>query len=128
MSRRSIWAMCLTDIGAAISFNDQPLKDQYQFVCPNPSLGIWSAWTGWLSPKHPRSDCLSLLGLEDLATESKYQSMARLDDVAIIEPRILKHLKHSAQTVHRGQSRLLACARADLGRAIHGRSTEQRFQ
>ena len=46
----------------------------------------------------------------------------RLDDVAIIEPRILKALsEHSAQDLfYRGQGMRIPLARADYGRAIHG--------
>ena len=118
----SIWEanMCLTDIGAAISFNDQPMPKRLGInrFAPTYPLGIWPCKDGWLgvtvlNPSQWTAFC-QLLGLDDLATESKYQSsMARLDDVAIIEPRILKALsEHSAQDLfYRGQSMRIPLAR-----------------
>lgn len=118
----SIWEanMCLTDIGAAISFNDQPMPKRLGInrFAPTYPLGIWPCKDGWLgvtvlNPSQWTAFC-QLLGLDDLATESKYQSsMARLDDVAIIEPRILKALsEQSAQDLfYRGQGMRIPLAR-----------------
>ena len=118
----SIWEanMCLTDIGAAISFNDQPMPKRLGInrFAPTYPLGIWPCKDGWLgvtvlNPSQWTAFC-QLLGLDDLAMESKYQSsMARLDDVAIIEPRILKALsEHSAKDLfYRGQGMRIPLAR-----------------
>jgi len=118
----SIWEanMCLTDIGAAMSFNDQPMPKRLGInrFAPTYPLGIWPCKDGWLgvtvlNPSQWVAFC-QLLGLDDLAMESKYQSsMTRLDDVAIIEPRILKALsEHSAQDLfYRGQGMRIPLAR-----------------
>ena len=118
----SIWEanMCLTDIGAAISFNDQPMPKRLGInrFAPTYPLGIWPCKDGWLgvtvlNPSQWTAFC-QLLGLDDLAMESKYQSsMARLDDVAIIEPRILEALsEHSAKDLfYRGQGMRIPLAR-----------------
>ena len=118
----SIWEanMCLTDIGAAMSFNDQPMPKRLGInrFAPTYPLGIWPCKDGWLgvtvlNPSQWVAFC-QLLGLDDLAMEPKYQSsMTRLDDVAIIEPRILKALsEHSAQDLfYRGQGMRIPLAR-----------------
>ena len=91
--------MCLTEIGAAMSFNQEPLPQRMGInrFAPTYPLGIWPCKDGWLGVTvlNPAQwfAFWELLGLDDLATEPKYQnSMDRLDDVDILEPRFLKAL------------------------------------
>ena len=112
--------MCLTEIGAAMSFNKEPLPQRMGInrFAPTYPLGIWPCKDGWLgvtvlNPAQWFAFC-ELLGLDDLATEPKYQnSMARLDDVDILEPRFLQALsKYSAEELfYRGQGMRIPLAR-----------------
>ena len=112
--------MCLTEIGAAMSFNQEPLPQRMGInrFAPTYPLGIWPCKDGWLgvtvlNPAQWFAFC-ELLGLDDLATEPKYQnSMARLDDVDILEPRFLQALsKYSAEELfYRGQGMRIPLAR-----------------
>ena len=89
----SIWEanMCLTDIGAAMSFNQEPLPQRMGInrFAPTYPLGIWPCKDGWLgvtvlNPAQWFAFC-ELLGLDDFAAEPKYQnSMARLEDVELL--------------------------------------------
>ena len=118
----SIWEanMCLTDIGAAMSFNQEPLPQRMGInrFAPTYPLGIWPCKDGWLgvtvlNPAQWFAFC-ELLGLDDFASEPKYQhSMARLEDVEILEPRILEALsQHSAEDLfYRGQGMRIPLAR-----------------
>tara|TARA_B100000768_G_scaffold122735_1_gene113540 strand:- start:1764 stop:4184 length:2421 start_codon:yes stop_codon:yes gene_type:complete len=112
--------MCLTEIGAAMSFNQQPLPQRMGInrFAPTYPLGIWPCKDGWLgvtvlNPAQWLAFC-ELLGLDDLAAEPKYQnSMARLDDVDILEPRFLQALsQYSAEELfYRGQGMRIPLAR-----------------
>lgn len=112
--------MCLTEIGAAMSFNQQPLPQRMGInrFAPTYPLGIWPCKDGWLgvtvlNPAQWFAFC-ELLGLDDLAAEPKYQnSMARLDDVDILEPRFLQALsQYSAEELfYRGQGMRIPLAR-----------------
>ena len=118
----SIWEanMCLTDIGAAMSFNREPLPQRMGInrFAPTYPLGIWPCKDGWLgvtvlNPAQWLAFC-ELLGLDDFAAEPKYyNSMARLEDVEILEPRILEALsQHSAEDLfYRGQGMRIPLAR-----------------
>ena len=91
--------MCLTDLGAIACFNDEPIQERMGInrFSPTYPLGIWPCKDGWLgvtvlTPSQWLAFC-QLLGLDDLAAEPKYGiSSNRLDDVDIIEPRILEAL------------------------------------
>jgi len=112
--------MCLTEIGVAMSFNQEPLPQRMGInrFAPTYPLGIWPCKDGWLgvtvlNPAQWFAFC-ELLGLDDLAAEPKYQnSMARLDDVDILEPRFLQALsKYSAEDLfYRGQGMRIPLAR-----------------
>ena len=112
--------MCLTEIGVAMSFNQEPLPQRMGInrFAPTYPLGIWPCKDGWLgvtvlNPAQWFAFC-ELLGLDDLAAEAKYQnSMARLDDVDILEPRFLQALsKYSAEDLfYRGQGMRIPLAR-----------------
>ena len=118
----SIWEanMCLTEIGAAFSFNDEPLPQRMGInrFAPTYPLGIWPCRDGWLgvtvlNPPQWLAFC-ELLGLDDFAAESKYQnSMARLEDVDVLEPRILEALsQRSAEDLfYQGQAMRIPFAR-----------------
>jgi crotonobetainyl-CoA:carnitine CoA-transferase CaiB-like acyl-CoA transferase len=110
----------LTDVGAIMSFNDEPLPMRMGInrFAPTYPLGIWPCKDGWigvtvLNPSQWKAFCL-LLELEDLAEEPMYQSsMSRLEAVDIIEPLILEALsKWSAEELfYRGQKMRIPLAR-----------------
>ena len=112
--------MCLTEIGATMSFNQEPLPQRMGInrFAPTYPLGIWPCKDGWLgvtvlNPAQWFAFC-ELLGLDDLAAEPKYQnSMARLNDVDILEPRFLHALsQYSAEDLfYRGQGMRIPLAR-----------------
>lgn len=112
--------MCLTDLGAIACFNDEPIQERMGInrFSPTYPLGIWPCKDGWLgvtvlTPSQWLAFC-QLLGLDDLAAEPKYGiSSNRLDDVDIIEPRILEALlQHKAEDLfYKGQEMRIPLAR-----------------
>lgn len=118
----SIWEanMCHTEIGATMSFNEQPMPQRVGInrFSPTYPLGIWPCKDGWLgvtvlNPSQWLAFC-ELLGLDDLGANPKYRSsIDRLEDLDTLEPRILQALaKHSAEDLfYRGQAMRIPLAR-----------------
>ena len=113
----------LTDVGAIMSFNDEPLPMRLGInrFWPTYPLGIWPCKDGWigvtvLSPAQWESFC-ELLGLQELFENPIYQSsMARLEAVDLIEPKILDALKNwsSEDLFYRGQKMRIPLARVPM--------------
>ena len=112
--------MYLTELGALTCYNNVPELGRMGInrFFPTYPLGIWPCKNGWLgvtvlSPAQWQAFC-ELLGLQDLAAIERYGSSAkRLEDVDIIEPRILEALtNHCAEDLfYKGQKMRIPLAR-----------------
>ena len=110
----------LTDVGAIMTFYDEPLPMRMGInrFWPTYPLGIWPCKDGWigvtvLSPAQWESFC-ALLELRELSENPIYHSsVARLEAVDIIEPKILAALKKwtSEDLFYRGQMMRIPLAR-----------------